>query len=136
MNVGLITAIERRSVIERATPANSPRVASVTRKEGSRSHATSAPLKAPMPSPASMPAQIPAASEWLCKVTAEASAATATIEPNEMSITPADSAKTSPIAITVIGAVCSTMLVRLRALKKPSSYRISAKKAKMTAKPI
>ena len=85
----------------------------------------------PAPSPASTPGTSPQAPS----ATAADSAETATVEPIERSISPAERTKTRPIAITVIGAVCSTMLERLRTVRKPLSRSITAKNRKIARKP-
>ena len=69
------------------------------------------------------------------RTTAAARADTATIEPNDRSISPADRTNTTPTASTVAGAVCRTMFDRLRTLAKPYRPRVTVKKTKIARKP-
>ncbi|MNY69753.1 hypothetical protein D3C86_2077390 [compost metagenome] len=66
---------------------------------------------------------------------APARADTATVEPIERSISPAERAKTRPMAMIVTGAVCRMMLTRLRWVRKPLSRSTTAKNRKMARKP-
>ena len=86
----------------------------------------------PAPSPASTAA---APAPRRSSATAADSAETATVEPIERSISPAERTKTRPIAMMVIGAVCSTMLERLRTVRKPLSRSMIAKNRKIARKP-
>ncbi|MNT75486.1 hypothetical protein D3C72_2143840 [compost metagenome] len=63
------------------------------------------------------------------------SAETATVDPIDRSISPAERAKTRPMAIMVTGAVCRMMLTRFRWVRKPLSRSTTAKKMKMAMKP-
>ena len=66
---------------------------------------------------------------------AASSAEIATIDPIDRSISPAVSTNTMPTAMTVTGAVCWTMLRRLRAVRNPSSRRTIEKPTRMMKKP-
>jgi hypothetical protein len=59
----------------------------------------------------------------------------ATMDPMDRSISPAVSTNTMPTAITVTGAVCWTMLRRLRAVRNPSSRRTMENPTRMIRKP-
>ena len=63
-------------------------------------------------------------------------AESATTEPIERSISPAQSVKVIPIAITEIMVVCCVMFIRLPPVKKPLLKSVIEKKANMTAKPM
>ena len=135
LKVELVIGTDWRLVSQRATPASSPMVASVTRNDGRRRKATSAPLTAPMAVPAASPAAAPTNQASVRRTMEASSAEIATIEPIDRSISPAVSTKTMPTAMTVTGAVCWTMLRRLRVVRKPSSRRTIENATRMIRKP-
>jgi hypothetical protein len=85
--------------------------------------------------PAPSPAATPSVQLWARITTAARSAAIATTEPIERSISPADSTKTIPTAMTVTGAVSCTMFSKLETVRKPSSLKRTANTAKIKRKP-
>jgi hypothetical protein len=89
----------------------------------------------PTITPAPNPAATPSVQLWARITSAATSAAIATTEPIERSISPADSAKTIPMAMTVTGVVSCTMFSRLEMDKKPSPLNRTANAAKIKRKP-
>ncbi len=94
-----------------------------------------APFRAPISAPAPSPAATPTGHGQSRSTTAASSAAIATMEPMERSISPAVSTNTIPTAITVTGAVCCTMFRRLDGVANPSSRRTMEKTTKIARKP-
>jgi hypothetical protein len=89
----------------------------------------------PTITPAPSPAATPRVQLWARITTAATSAAIATTEPIERSISPADRTKTIPMAMTVTGVVSCTMFNRLEADRKPSPLNRTANAAKIKRNP-
>ena len=89
----------------------------------------------PIAAPAASPVAAPTSQGSVRSTVAASSAEIATIDPIDRSISPAVSTKTMPTAITVTGAVCWTMLRRLRAVRNPSSHRTIENPTRMMKKP-
>ena len=117
-------------------PVEMPIIASVVRNEGMPMRVVTSPLKRPTAAPVATPAATPAgapAARIVIAVTTEENPAS---EPTERSISPVASTKVMATAITAIMADWRTMLRRLIGLRNPWPLRVTAKIAKMQAKPI
>ena len=116
-------------------PVTKPIVANVTRKDGRRRRVTNRPLNSPTTAPTPRPTSAPSSQlPYSCSTLAADSAARATTEPIDRSISPAQRTNTVPTAITVIGADCTAILVRFERVRKYSVWVI-AKYRNVTTKP-
>ncbi|GMA35332.1 hypothetical protein GCM10025876_15360 [Demequina litorisediminis] len=111
-------------------------LASVTRNEGSRTTVTKNPFTAPTAAPIASPTTAPTHHCPLASsATAALSAPSATVEPIDRSMAPIPSTSTAPMAITVMGADCTTMLDRFVQVRKYSPC-VTAKNANTKTKPM
>ena len=107
---------------------------SVTRNEGMRTFVVSRPLTRPTRRPT---ARAPHGDDEvrLAQQHGHDQAESATIEPMDRSISPAESTKVMPKAMIETIAVCRAMLAKLSGVRKPRSLRVTAKKTRMARKP-